>query len=67
MKFGIRTPSLTRRIAARTSVKRMVRAKIRMPRGMGMITNPKKAIYNRVYNKTSISVDSLFKMFKKKQ
>lgn len=62
MKFGIRTPSLKRRIAARTSWKRVVRHNmgLKAPRGMGIITNPKKALYNRVYNKTSVSVDRLF-------
>jgi ssDNA-binding Zn-finger/Zn-ribbon topoisomerase 1 len=62
MKFGIRTPSLKRRIAARTSVKRYVRHNLglKAPRGMGWITNPKKAAYNRVYNRTSVSVDKLF-------
>lgn len=55
MKFGIRTPSLTKRFAARTSVKRVIRHSlgIKAPRGYGWLTNPKKAAYNRVYNKTS--------------
>jgi hypothetical protein len=55
MKFGLRIPSLTKRIAARTSVKRIVQNKLglKMPRGYGWITNPKKAAYNRVYNRTS--------------
>lgn len=63
MKFGIRTPSLKRRISARTSLKRVVRHRVglKMPRGTGMLTNPKKALYNKVYNKTSISVDRLAK------
>lgn len=63
MKFGIRTPSLKRRIAARTSWKRFVRHSmgLKAPRGMGIITNPKKALYNKVYNKTSVSVDDLLK------
>jgi hypothetical protein len=39
----------------------MVRAKIRMPRGMGMLTNPRRALYNRVYNRTSVSIDQLIK------
>ena len=34
---------------------------LKAPRGMGWITNPKKAAYNRVYNRTSVSVDRLFK------
>lgn len=61
MKFGIRTPSLKRRFAARTSLKRVVRHNLglKAPRGFGIITNPKKAIYNKVYNKTSVSVDRL--------
>jgi hypothetical protein len=55
MKFGFRIPSLTKRIAARTSVKRIIRHNLglKAPRGMGWITNPKRAMYNRVYNRTS--------------
>jgi hypothetical protein len=55
MKFGFRIPSLTKRIAARTSVKRIIRHNLgfKAPRGMGWITDPKKALYNRVYNKTT--------------
>ena len=60
MKFGVRIPSLKKRLAARTSLKRVVRHSmgLKMPRGTGMLTNPKKALYNKVYNKTSISIDS---------
>ena len=55
MKFGFRIPSLTKRIAARTSVKRIIRHNLgfKAPRGMGWIIDPKKALYNKVYNKTS--------------
>ena len=55
MKFGLRIPSLTKRIAARTSVKRIVQNKLglKMPRGYGWVTNPHKFIYNKVYNKTT--------------
>lgn len=58
MKFGFRVPSLTKRIRARTSLKRYVRhsLKIKAPRGFGVITNPKRAVYNRVYNRTSFDV-----------
>ena len=57
MKFGIRTPSLRRSIAARTSVRRIIRHNLglKAPRGYGWLTNPKRAMYNRVYNRTSIS------------
>lgn len=55
MKFGYRTPSLKKRIAARTSLKRVVRHNLgfKAPRGFGWFTNPKKAAYNRMYNRTS--------------
>jgi hypothetical protein len=58
MKFGIRTPSLRRRLAARTSWKRVVRNNlgIRAPRGYGWLTNPKRAAYNRVYNRTTVGL-----------
>lgn len=63
MKFGLRTPSLKKRIAARTSWKRVVRHSLglKAPRGWGWLTNPKKAAYNRIYNRTSFSVDRLFR------
>ncbi|MEI6190344.1 MAG: hypothetical protein WCP61_07965 [Chitinophagia bacterium] len=58
MKFGIRTPSLRKSIAARTSIKRVVRHNfgLKAPRGFGWITNSKKALYNRIYNRTSFSI-----------
>lgn len=66
MKFGIRTPSLKKSLKARTTgkVKRKVK-KALLPgygkKGMGWIKNPKKAAYNKVYNKTSFSLFDLFK------
>ncbi|MEI6691821.1 MAG: hypothetical protein WCL43_03770 [Chlorobium sp.] len=55
MKIGFRVPSLKKRIAARTSWKRYARQSLglKVPRGYGWITNPKKALYNRVYYRTS--------------
>lgn len=55
MRFGFRIPSLSKRIAARTSVKRFVRQNLGMkaPRGLGWLTNPKKALYNRIYTRTT--------------
>lgn len=63
MKFGIRKPSLKKSLAARTSVKRMVKNSLglRAPRGYGWLTNPKKAAYNRIYNRTSIGWASLLR------
>jgi hypothetical protein len=56
MKFGIRIPSLRKRIAARTSLKRYVRHALgfKAPRGWGWLTNPRRAAYNRVYNRTTV-------------
>ena len=61
MKIGIRIPSLTKRIAARTSWKRIVRQNLGMkaPRGWGWLTNPRKAAYNRIYNRTTIDLFQL--------
>lgn len=63
MKFGLRVPSLKKRISARTSLKRYVRHSlgVKMPRGAGFITNPKKALYNKIYNKTSFGIEGLVK------
>lgn len=50
-----RSPSLRKRIAARTSLKRYVRHSLglKAPRGWGWLTNPKRAAYNRIYYRTS--------------
>ena len=58
MKFGIRKPSLKKRIAARTSWKRFARHSLglKAPRGYGWLTNPKRAAYNRVYSRTTVGL-----------
>ena len=63
LKFGIRKPSLKRSIATRTSPKRILKNKLGMnaKRGSGWITDPIKAAYNRVYNRTSFSILGLLK------
>lgn len=63
MKFGPRKPSLKKRISARTSLKRQVvhRAGLKMPRGYGWVRNPKKYVYNKVYNKTSFDIFKVLK------
>ena len=66
MKFGIRTPSLKRSISARTTgrAKRAIKRAL-IPgygkKGMGWIKNPKKAVYNKIYRKTTFSTFDLFK------
>lgn len=64
MKFGFRIPSLTKRIATRTSVKRIVRHSLglKAPRGFGWITNPKRALYNRIYKRTTFGIEDLTKV-----
>ena len=64
MKIGIRKPSLSKRINARTSIKRQVvhRAGLKMPRGYGWVRSPRKFVYNKVYNRTSFDI---FKILKK--
>ena len=56
MKIGFRVPSIKKRIAARTSPKRFIRQSLglKAPRGWGWFTNPKKAAYNRMYNRTTV-------------
>lgn len=55
VRFGFRVPSLRKRIAARTSLKRYIRNSLglKAPRGWGWLTNPRKAAYNRVYSRTT--------------
>jgi hypothetical protein len=64
MKIGMRKPSLNKRIAARTSIKRQIvhRGGFKMPRGYGWIRNPKKYVYNKVYNRITFDI---FKVLKK--
>jgi len=64
IKIGMRKPSLKRRISARTSIKRQVvhRAGLKMPRGYGWMRNPKKYVYNKVYQRTTFDI---FKLIKK--
>jgi hypothetical protein len=55
VRIGFRIPSLRKRLSARTSLKRYVRHSLgfKAPRGWGWLTNPRKAAYNRVYNRTT--------------
>lgn len=66
MKIGMRKPSLKKSLKARTTgnLKRKVKKSINPfygKKGMGWINNPKKAMYNKVYNKTTFSWKDLFK------
>ena len=58
MKFGFRTPSVKKRISARTTGRLKRSAKSVIPgygaKGMGLVKNPKKSLYNKVYHKTTV-------------
>lgn len=61
MKVGVRKPSIKKSISARTTgkVKRSIKKSVNPlygKKGMGYINDPKKAVYNKVYNKTTIGV-----------
>lgn len=66
MKFGLRKPSLKRSISARTTgrLKRSIK-KVLIPgygkKGMGILKDPKKALYNKIYSKLTFSIFDLFK------
>ncbi|MDA2881627.1 hypothetical protein PEG85_11935 [Lactococcus cremoris] len=66
MKFGMRKPSITKSLKARTTTKYKRKVKKALipgygKKGMGWAKNPKKAAYNKVYKKTSFSLWNLFK------
>ena len=65
MKIGLRKRSLKRSFKAMTTgkIKRDVKKAV-VPlygkKGTGIIKNPKKAIYNKVYNKTTVKMPGLY-------
>ena len=64
MKYGMRTPNINKRISARTTekIKRTANKAVNPlygKKGMGFINDPSKAVYNKVYNKTTTSVDKI--------
>ena len=61
MKFGMRKPSIKKRIKARTTgkIKRQVKKSINplySKKGIGYIKNPEKAIKNSIYQKTTVGI-----------
>lgn len=70
MKIGFRKPSMKKSIKARTTsrVKRQIKTSIDPTygkKGVGWIKEPKKAVYNKAYRKTTFGLGDLFKLFKK--
>ncbi|SDK03094.1 hypothetical protein [Alkalibacterium thalassium] len=67
MKFGVRKPSLKKTIKARTTgkIKRKVKSSVNPlygKKGMGYVKNPKRAVYNKIYNKTTVGINPLSKL-----
>ena len=66
MKPGMRRPSRKKSLRARTTekVKRAVKKAV-VPgygkKGMGWLKNPEKAMYNKIYKRTSFSLFDLFR------
>jgi hypothetical protein len=66
MKFGMRKPSLKKSFKARTTGKLKRKAKKSInplygKKGMGYVKNPKRAVKNKIYKKTTFSFWDLFK------
>lgn len=67
MKIGLRKPSLKRMIKARTTgaIKREIKSAVNPlygKKGVDYITDPKKAIYNKVYHKTTFGIGDIFNL-----
>lgn len=66
MKIGMRTPSLKKSLRARTTgaAKRAVKRAL-IPgygkKGMGLLSDPERAVKNKIYRKTTFSLWDLFK------
>ncbi|MBS6006898.1 MAG: hypothetical protein KIB43_08035 [Clostridium baratii] len=65
MKVGMRTPSIKKYVSARTTgrIKREAKSAINPlygKKGIGWVNDPKKAAYNKVYNKTTFSIGDVF-------
>jgi hypothetical protein len=61
MKVGVRKPSIKRSVKARTTgrIKREVKKAVNPlygEKGMGWVKDPEKALYNKVYHKTTVGV-----------
>ena len=66
MKIGFRTPSLKKSFKARTTskYKRQLKSAIDQTygkKGIGWLKKKKKALYNKIYNKTTRSIFDIFK------
>jgi hypothetical protein len=60
MRFGVRIPSLGKRISARKSPARAIRHRLglKAPPGAGWATEPARAARNRIYSRTTVDATS---------
>lgn len=69
MKIGMRKPNVKSMVKARTTarVKKAIKSEV-VPlynqKGTGIIKDPKKAVYNKVYKKTTFGLGDILKLFK---
>lgn len=66
MKFGIRMPSPKKSFKASTTgkAKRSIKKAVSPgygKKGAGLVKNPKKAVYNKAYGKTTFGLKDFFK------
>ncbi len=66
MKVGMRKPSIKKSIKARTTgkLKRQIKKSVNPlygKKGTGIVKDPKKSVYNKVYKKTTFSIFDIFK------
>lgn len=71
MKIGMRKPSVKKSFKARTTAKYKRAAKRAInptygKKGLGLINDPKKSVYNKVYNKTTFGLDDVISSSKNK-
>ena len=64
MKYGMRTPNINKRISARTTgnITRAMNKAVNPlygKKGIGIVNDPSKAVYNKVYSKTTTSIDNI--------
>ena len=65
MKFRLRKPSLKKSLKARTTgkLKRKVKKSLNPlygKKGIGYLKNPKKAVRNKIYQKTTFGIKDIF-------
>ena len=70
IKVGFRKPSWKKSLRARTTGKYKRRIKKAIipfygKKGTGFIKNPRRALYSKVYRRTTFGLGDLFKLFRK--